>query len=101
MQAQPQPQSQTLGPTLLSYRAPDNCPEVAEFQKSVQRRSARVRFVDEGSYQRELSVTLSKEGELTIVSEAGTLKPRARTVAWDDRLILPRQQSMFARLRHR
>jgi three-Cys-motif partner protein len=46
-------------------------------------------------------ILLREEGELTIVNEVGTLKPRARTVAWDDRLILPRQQSMFARLRHR
>jgi hypothetical protein len=46
-------------------------------------------------------ILLREEGELTIVNESGVLKPRARTVAWDDRLILPRQQSMFARLRLR
>jgi hypothetical protein len=75
-------QAQALGPTLLSYRAPDSCPEVAEFQKSVQRRSARVRFVDEGSHERELSIALSKEGDFTIgelrlIERDGSLRQRS------------------------
>ena len=41
---------------------------------------------------------LRDEGELMIVSDEGKEKPRAKTVAWDDRLILPRQRSMFSRL---
>jgi three-Cys-motif partner protein len=41
---------------------------------------------------------LRDEGELMIVSGAGKEKPRAKTIAWDDRLILPRQRSMFSRL---
>ena len=73
--------AEPLGPTLLSYRAPDGCPEVAEFQKSVQRRSARVRFVDEGSHERELSIALSKEGasiigELRLIERDGSLRQR-------------------------
>jgi three-Cys-motif partner protein len=43
-------------------------------------------------------ILLREEGELSIVAENGAQKPRAKTVAWGDRLILPRQQSMFARL---
>jgi len=74
--------AQPLEPTLLSYRAVDGCPEVAEFQRSVQRRSARVRFVDEGSHARELSITLSKEGDFTIgelrlIERDGTLRQRS------------------------
>lgn len=41
---------------------------------------------------------LRDEGELMIVSNEGKEKPRAKTIAWDDRLILPRQRSMFSRL---
>ena len=41
---------------------------------------------------------LRDEGELMIVSGEGKEKPRAKTIAWDDRLILPRQRSMFSRL---
>jgi three-Cys-motif partner protein len=41
---------------------------------------------------------LRDEGELMIVSGAGKEKPRTKTIAWDDRLILPRQRSMFSRL---
>ncbi len=74
--------AQALEPTLLSYRAVDGCPEVAEFQRSVQRRSARVRFVDEGSHARELSIALSKEGDFTIgelrlIERDGTLRQRS------------------------
>lgn len=73
--------AQPLAPTLLAYRAPDGCPEVAEFQKSVQRRSARVRFVDEGSHERELAIVLSKEGasiigELRLIERDGSLRQR-------------------------
>ena len=57
--------AQELGPTLLSYHAPDGCPAVADFQRSVQRRSARVRFVDEGPHDRELSIAMRKDGEFT------------------------------------
>lgn len=62
----PSARTQPLEATLLSYRAPKGCPEVAEFRKSVQRRSERVRFVNEGSHERELSIVLSKRGEVTI-----------------------------------
>jgi len=70
-----------LGPTLLSYRAVDGCPEVLEFQRSVQRRSSRIRFVDEGSHDRELSIVLRKEGdftsgELRLIERDGTLRQR-------------------------
>ena len=43
-------------------------------------------------------IFLREEGELSIVTETGAQKPRARTLSWGDRLILPRQPSMFARL---
>jgi len=41
---------------------------------------------------------LRKEGELSIVAEDGTQKPRAKTIAWGDRLVLPRERSLFSRL---
>ncbi len=41
---------------------------------------------------------LRKEGELSIVGEDGTKKPRAMTVSWSDRLVLPRERSLFSRL---
>lgn len=41
---------------------------------------------------------LRDEGELMIVSGAGKEKPRAKTIAWDDRLVLPSQRNMFSRL---
>ncbi|MEO6603208.1 MAG: hypothetical protein ABIQ16_25210 [Polyangiaceae bacterium] len=74
--------AQVLEPTLLTYRAPETCPEVAEFQRSVQRRSARVRFVDEGSHERELAIALSKEGdstigELRLIERDGSLRQRS------------------------
>lgn len=43
-------------------------------------------------------ILLREEGELFIISENGAQKPRARTVSWNDRLVLPRQRSMFSRL---
>lgn len=41
---------------------------------------------------------LRDEGELAIVTAAGAAKPRAKLVTWDDRLVLPRERSMFTRL---
>jgi hypothetical protein len=41
---------------------------------------------------------LRQEGELSIVADDGAKKPRARTVAWTDRLVLPQQRSIFSRL---
>jgi carboxylate-amine ligase len=58
--------AQELGPTLLSYSAPEGCPNVADFRSSVRRRSTRVRFVEEGAHDRELSIAMRKEGEHTI-----------------------------------
>jgi three-Cys-motif partner protein len=43
-------------------------------------------------------VLLRDEGELLIKGEDGSLKPRARTIAWSDRLVLPRERSLFSRL---
>jgi three-Cys-motif partner protein len=43
-------------------------------------------------------VLLREEGELLIVGEDGSQKPRAKRVSWSDRLVLPRQRSMFSRL---
>ena len=43
-------------------------------------------------------ITLRDEGELSIVSSDGTQRPRSKTVAWTDRLVLPKQRSMFSRL---
>ena len=39
---------------------------------------------------------LRDEGELKIASKDGVVKPRARTVRWDDRIILPSERSMFS-----
>lgn len=41
---------------------------------------------------------LREEGELAIVTATGVAKPRAKLVTWDDRLVLPRERSMFSRL---
>lgn len=70
-----------LEPTLLTYRAPVGCPEVAEFQQSVQRRSGRVRFVNEGSHARALSIELSKQrnatiGELRLIERDRSVRQR-------------------------
>ena len=43
-------------------------------------------------------VLLRNEGELVIVAEDGAKRPRAKTVNWTDRLILPRERSLFSRL---
>lgn len=73
--------AQELGPILLSYRAAPGCPPVAEFQRSVKRRSTRVHFVDEGTHDRELSVVLRKDGsyttgELRLIERDGSLRQR-------------------------
>ena len=70
------------GPTLLAYTAPADCPAVGDFQRSVQRRSTRIHFVDEGSHERELSIYLRKEGDFTIgelrlIEQNGTLRQRS------------------------
>jgi hypothetical protein len=41
---------------------------------------------------------LRDEGELTIVAPDGSKKPRAKTINWDDRLVLPSERSLFSRL---
>jgi len=71
-----------LAPTLLTYDAPEECPGTAEFQRSVQRRSTRIQFVDEGSHDRELSVSLKKSGEwvvgeLRLLDRDGRLRQRS------------------------
>ncbi|MGE0653401.1 MAG: three-Cys-motif partner protein TcmP [Alphaproteobacteria bacterium] len=43
-------------------------------------------------------VLLRDEGELLIRSEDGSLKPRSKTIVWSDRLVLPRERSLFSRL---
>ena len=43
-------------------------------------------------------IRLREEGELFIFAEDGAKKPRSKSVAWSDRLVLPRQRSMFSRL---
>lgn len=42
-------------------------------------------------------IFLRDEGELAIKSIDGVLKPRARNIAWDDRIIIPRQRNFFGR----
>lgn len=41
---------------------------------------------------------LRDEGELSIITPEGVTKPRAKVVNWQDRLVLPRERSMFSRL---
>jgi len=74
--------AQEPSPTLLAYRAPDGCPEVGDFRRSVQRRSARVRFVDAGTQERQLSIAIRKEGdallgELRLVERDGRTSQRS------------------------
>jgi hypothetical protein len=38
------------------------------------------------------------EGELTIIAPDGSKKPRAKSINWDDRLVLPSERSLFSRL---
>jgi hypothetical protein len=74
--------AQELGTTLLSYDSVAGCPEVADFQRGVERRSSHIHFVDEGSHDRELSIRLSKDGEFTVgelrlIERNGTLRQRS------------------------
>jgi three-Cys-motif partner protein len=41
---------------------------------------------------------LRDEGELYITGKDGAPKPRSRSVTWGDRLVLPRERSLFSRL---
>jgi three-Cys-motif partner protein len=43
-------------------------------------------------------ILLRDEGELYIVGKDGSAKPRSRSVDWEDRLVLPRERSLFSRL---
>lgn len=43
-------------------------------------------------------VLLRDEGELLIKAEDGSTKPRAKTIGWGDRLVLPRERTLFSRL---
>lgn len=43
-------------------------------------------------------VLLRDEGELVIKAEDGSPKPRAKMIGWGDRLVLPRERSLFSRL---
>jgi len=43
-------------------------------------------------------ILLREEKELVIVSADGKRKPRAKAIAWDDRLVLPRERTLFTRL---
>ena len=58
--------AQESGSTSIAYRVPEGCPNVDEFQRSVQRRTARVHFVNDGAHDRELSIVIRKEGEATL-----------------------------------
>jgi len=58
--------AQESGPTLLAYRASEGCPAVADFQRSVQRRSTRIHFVEQGPHDRQLSIVMRKDGEATL-----------------------------------
>ena len=73
--------AQELGPTSLSYRVPEGCPTVVDFQRSVRSRSARVRFVEQGAHDRELSIAIRKDGdftsgELRLLERDGSLRKR-------------------------
>jgi hypothetical protein len=74
--------AQDLHPTLLAYKAFADCPPVGDFQRGVQRRSARIHFVDEGSHDRELSIILRKDGDFTVgelrlIEANGSLRQRS------------------------
>lgn len=43
----------------------------------------------------EVLVGLRGEGEIDIVGEGGTAKPRAKTVEWTDRIVLKPQRTLF------
>jgi hypothetical protein len=74
--------AQELHPVLLAYKAHVDCPLVGDFQRSVQRRSTRIHFVDEGTHDRELSIFLRRDGDFTIgelrlIEANGTLRQRS------------------------
>jgi hypothetical protein len=43
----------------------------------------------------EVLLSLRGAGELSLVDEAGRLKPRANTIEWSDRVVLSPQRSFF------
>ena len=43
----------------------------------------------------EVLLSLRAEGEISIVDETGATKPRAKTIAWTDRIVLSPQRSFF------
>jgi three-Cys-motif partner protein len=43
----------------------------------------------------EVLLSLRKEGELSVVDEAGRVKPRANNIEWSDRILLSPQRSFF------
>ena len=68
--------------TLLAYDAPGECPTASDFQHSVQRRSARIHFVEAGPHERRLSISLHRDGnftigELSLIEENGSLRKRS------------------------
>ncbi len=74
--------AQELHPVLLAYKAHVDCPLVGDFQRSVQRRSTRIHFVDEGTHDRELSIFLRRDGDFTVgelrlIEANGTLRQRS------------------------
>ncbi|MEP7052935.1 MAG: hypothetical protein ABJB12_21395 [Pseudomonadota bacterium] len=78
----PRAHADALGPTLLQYQAPADCPGAADFQRSVQRRSARIQFVAEGSHDRALTITIQASGpatvgELRLVESNGSARQRS------------------------
>jgi three-Cys-motif partner protein len=44
----------------------------------------------------EVLVELRAERELTIIDSTGKERPRANTIAWEDRIVVPKQRSMFS-----
>lgn len=68
-------------PILLSYDAPAECPDVAEFERQVGQRSSQIRFVSEGPHARELTVQLRRvrdqlNGELDLIESGGPARRR-------------------------
>jgi len=57
-------------PTRLEYRVPEGCPPVAEFERRVHLRSARIRFLSAGTAPRTLFVDVAANG----AASAGTLR---------------------------
>jgi hypothetical protein len=71
--ATPDAHAEALGPTLLQYQASAACPSAADFQRAVQRRSARLQFVAEGSHERTLAIAL-RAGDTAVVGELRLLE---------------------------